>query len=419
MNSTISTKPMAILQPPGRRAAFFLSMVVFALYCWYIYSGLGEQLYEWSKTRAPYAVREYLGMSKRFLWQYGHILFLFGLLVLSRYVFTSDRRLPLSGRVMDFVILYATPIFLFHFPILFFLAAVTDYDHSSAIQQLALLFSTLLFAVLLGRFCFAIKPAFDRWQKAILAKTDVKFPRPTSLKPIDGALTITRSHSEFLNYVKALAMICVVLGHFSFHRLTTLHIPGFDGAAPRFAVPAFFMISGYFLMMSIDRSRFGAMAMIGKRALSLYYIIIPMLVVTVILDSYGIPADPQIYDFQDYYTLDHLREPYAPWEIVAASVSSLLYLNSSWWFAFLDVHSTHGGMRAFSNDPYWFMCYLIPFSIMLIVVRLVAAPQRWAILLLWLVVFGLPILMLAPLFLSGSLAYFIHKHWGTQDAPRR
>ena len=414
MNGTQTARlPLA---PPGRAMAGVLAAVIFAAYTAYVYSGAGEVLYEWSKGFAPYSLRQFLGMSKRYLWQYGHIVFLFALLVLSRYLFVSGNRLPTSGRVTDFIVRYSTAIFLFHFPILFCLAATTGYDHDSVPQQLALLAATVLFALLLGRFCFYLKPTFDRWEKRVIAAAERRFPRPARVETATEPLRITRSHSEFLNQVKVLAMICVVLGHFSFHRLTTLHIPGFDGAAPRFAVPAFFLISGYFLMMSIDRSRMGAVAMTLRRGFSLYYIIVPMLAVTVLLDNVGIRADPQLYDFPDYYTLEDLDRPYSGWEIVAASISSLLYLNESWWFTLLAIHGDHGGMRAFSNDPYWFMCYLIPYSMMLIVIRLVPGARRYVLLALWVLIFGIPMLLLAPLFFSGSLAYLIHKRWGAADA---
>lgn len=402
------------IAPPSARAALVLSALTFGLYTYYVYSGAGQELYEWSKTFAPYSERRFLGMSKRYLLQYGHIVFLFTLLVLSQRIFTSQNSLPTTGRVMNFIIRYATVIFLFHFPILFFFAAVTNYDRTDPVQEILLLVATIGCCLVLGRLCFFIKPAFDQWQTQLIHAAEKRFPRPPSIETSTTPLSITRSHSEFLNYVKVLAMICVVLGHYSFHKLTTLHMPGFDGAAPRFAVPAFFMISGYFLMMSIDRRKLGAVAMIGRRGFSLYYIIVPMLVVTVILDNFGFRADAELYEYSDYYIQEHLRRPYTPGEIVAASVSSLLYLNESWWFTWLSFHNDLGGMRAFSNDPFWFMCYLIPFSIILIVVRLTSPKVRNIVLVLWFVFFGLPILMLAPLFFSGVLAYLIHKQWSAQ-----
>lgn len=400
---------------PSPALALGLSAAVLVIYTWFVASGAAEALYDWSKTLAPYSVRQYLGMSKRFLLQWGHMVFLFALLVLSRYVWLSGRSLPTAGRLTDFVVRYSTAIFLFHFPIMFFLAAVTQYDRTRLSDQLALLAATFLLSILLGRLCLALKPAFDRWQKRAVAAAEARFPRPEGIGSGAAPLVLTRSHSEFLNQVKAIAMICVVLGHYSFDDLTTLHIPGFNGAAPRFAVPVFFMISGYFLMLSIDRSRLGAAALIVRRGFSLYYIIVPMLLITLALDAIGVRANPQLYNFPDYYLVE-MGRPYKPWEILAAIGSSLLYLNESWWFAQLAIHSDHGGMRAFSNDPFWFMCYLIPFSILLVVLRLGRPGWRAALLALWFLAFGSAILLLAPLFLAGSLAYLIHQHWRLPDA---
>jgi len=319
----------------------------------------------------------------------------------------GEKRIVFVARLTDAELLHIRAI-------LFFFAAVTPYNKESIPQQIPLLGITLGSCVLIGLLCFLLKPSFDRWQKGLTGWADRHWPRSERIRTSTTPLKLARSHSEFLNYVKVVAMFCVVLGHFSFERLSTIHIPGFDGAAPRFAVPAFFMISGYFLMLSIDRSRSGPLAVGIKRAFSLYYVIIPALIMTVVVARFGIPANPELYDFQDYYTLDTLQKPYAVWEVLAAFKSSLVYLNSSWWYAFFDVHGIHGGMRAFSNDPYWFMCYLIPFSILLIVIRLVPNPARYWGLAIWFVLYGVPILLLAPLFLSGSLAYLIHKSWGEE-----
>ncbi|TCK98834.1 acyltransferase-like protein [Shimia isoporae] len=399
---------------PNRRMAVLLSGLVLGAYFLFLASGTGQVLYEWSKEFAPYSIRRFLGMSKRYMLQYGHIFFLFSLLVLSRYIFVQERRTVLSGKPMDFCIRYSTAVFLFHFPVMFFFAAVTPYDKTVPWQQFVLLGSTLFTSVGLGMLCFAIKPRFDQWQKRLVNLSEAHFPRPDIIRTPE-ALKITRSHSEILNQVKVIAMICVVLGHFSFHRLSSFQIPGFDGAAPRFAVPTFFMISGYFLMMSIDRSRLGAAAITIRRGFGLYYIIVPMLLLTVVLDFFGFRANAELYDYSDYYITEDLRRPYTRFEIIAASISSLLYLNESWWFTLLEIHRGHGGMRAFSNDPFWFMCYLIAFSTLLLIWRLVRGWWKFGLLATWLFVFGIPILLLAPLFLAGSLAYLIHQRWRLPD----
>jgi hypothetical protein len=128
-----------------RNRAAMLSLLTLLLYALFMHSDIGPWLYDWSKTFADYDARRYLGMSKRYLWQYGHMLFLFLLLVSSRYVFLSNEVPSAYRTCVDKVMVHTFPIFIVHFPLLFFLAAVTDYDRTSTWQQLALLLS--VFAV--------------------------------------------------------------------------------------------------------------------------------------------------------------------------------------------------------------------------------------------------------------------------------
>ena len=55
-----------------QRWAVTLLLVTLFFYALFMTSDIGPQLYAWSKTFASYDFRQYLGMSKRYLWQYGH-----------------------------------------------------------------------------------------------------------------------------------------------------------------------------------------------------------------------------------------------------------------------------------------------------------------------------------------------------------
>ncbi len=395
-------------RPPSPRVALLAAMLVFVLYVAYVSTGTGQALYLASKEWLPYDTRQHFGMSKRFMLQYGHVVFLFLLLILSRYIFVSKNRLPAYGPKMQFLNRYSLAIFLFHFPILFFAIAVFNYDSTNLAHQGALLCGTLIVCYLLGRVCFVIKPWFDTKQSKFLGFIDARHPRSPSIS-VTKPLQITSLHSDLLSLVKLIATLCVVLGHFSFDRFTNLNIPGFPGAAPRFAVPTFFMVSGYFLMMSIDRSKLGASAMLVRRAFSMYYVVIPALFFTLVLDAVGYRVDPSGYEFADYYIAQHRERPYPDGQALGIFVSSALYLNEIWIFNILDVRSHMGGMRAYSNDPFWFMCYLIPFSAILVAYRLLDGIKRYVVMVLLLLVVGPPVLLLAPLFFSGALAYIIHK----------
>jgi peptidoglycan/LPS O-acetylase OafA/YrhL len=401
-----------------RNRAVVLSLLTLSLYALFMHSDLGPRLFDWSKTFADYDVRRNLGMSKRYLWQYGHMLFLFLLLVLSRYVFLSDEIASAYRSCVDKVMLHTFPIFILHFPLLFFLAAVTDYDRASNWQQLALLLSVFILCILFGKICRVFKPRYDAGLKRVLAYIDARWPTAgetasagRSKAHYDTPLDITTAHSYALNVVKIVALFSVVLGHFSFREFTSWHIPGFNGHAPRFAVPAFFMMSGYFAMLSMDRSRGSALSAIVKRYWSYYYLIVPMLLIVPIMDNIGYAYDAAVYRYDEYYVFERERGPYGLLHIVSSYVNCLLFLNEIWIYDLVGYEREFGGPRCFSNDPYWFLSYLMPYVALLAVTCRVPGRAKYAILAAMITVIGPPILLLSPVFFAGALAYLIHKRY--------
>ncbi|MEH6524440.1 MAG: acyltransferase family protein [Sneathiella sp.] len=394
----------------SRRSAILLSLLTLVAYSAFILGGAAEALYQWSKSFAPYEVREHLGMSKRYLLQYGHLIFLFTLLFLSRYIFIDPKDFPFSKKFISVVAKYTPAVFLFHFPILFFLAAVTNYDRTRLLDQALLLVSVLTISVLLGKLCILMKPAFDKCESRIHTFLNEKYPMKVSVERFP--LQLTQAHSQYLNFVKIVSMGAIVLGHFSFKEFTTYSLPGFDGSAPRFAVPVFFMLSGYFLMLSIDRSTVSAPVLFFRRFWSLYYLIVPMLLFVPLLDNIGYAEGAQIYQYDDYYVFERERGPVGAPIFLATWFNSLLYLNEIWFYTLSGLSDLRGGIVAFSNDPYWFICYLIPYTLLMIVWRMVQGVKKYVIIALICLVIGPPILMLAPLFFIGALVYILHKRIG-------
>jgi Acyltransferase family len=402
----IKGKPMTFM---SRRVAIILSVLTLLLYAAYILSGSAEFLYQWSKSFASYEVRQHLGLSKRFLLQYGHIVFLFLLLYFSRFIFIEDKSFKLPERFLSVIAKYTPAVFLFHFPLLYFTAAITDHDPNNDLEQIFLLSVVMALSISLGKMCFYFKPTFDTLYGKIAGYLSVKYPPTTLPKTAQTEFQLTNAHSRFLNFVKILSMGAVVLGHFSFKEFTVYTLPGFDGSAPRFAVPVFFMLSGYFLSLSIDRTTLSAPVMFLKRAWSLYYIIVPMLVIVPLLDLIGYSAGAEIYHYQDYYVSERERGPLGAPVFLATWFNSLLYLNEIWIFTLAGMSDMKGAVVAFSNDPYWFMCYLLPFTLLLIVWRMVQGIKRYLGLFLVCLIVGPPVLLLSPLFFAGTIAHQLHK----------
>ena len=393
---------------PSRSVALFLAAAILSGYVVFNYYRVGDELYVLSKTFASFDYRQYLGLSKRWLVQYGHIAFLFPLLVLSKYIFLGDGLPRPFRRFIDIVLPYTLPIFIIHFSLLYFIAAITDHDPHNPVDEIFLFCAVIATSALFGRLCLYLKPLFDQVQKQALDY----FARRQAKVAHDGKMSwakyrVTGSHSEFLKLTRIVATFSIVLGHFSFPQFSDFDIPGFDHWR-RWAVPFFFMVSGYFAIMFMDRSKYGALGAVFKRYTSLWFAALPMLLIVPILDHIGFAVDTGLYLKHDTFVVPEEGGPADLPEYFATIVSSLLYLNEIFIFNLLELGTTLGGVRAFSNDSYWFVCYLMPFTALLTVM---CRAEGWAKY-FWLVVlaafFGPPILFLSPLFFAGCVAYLIH-----------
>tara|TARA_R110002110_G_scaffold397013_2_gene612133 strand:+ start:1754 stop:3010 length:1257 start_codon:yes stop_codon:yes gene_type:complete len=415
-------KPEAqISSQQGRRSSALIAVpLICAGYWWYLVSGSDVELYEYSKSLASYDYRQHLGLSKRFLLQYGHMVFLFSLLVCTKYIFTGNRFSQRQSAMITTAAAYTVPVFIFHFLFLYFIAAITRHDPASDFSQSLLLGLTVTASLTAGKACLLMKPRFDMIKRRYLDHINQRDnPSDPGSGPAvrDDAMMMAQTQSDVMNIVKILAMAAIFLGHFSFDVFSSWKMPGFDGNAPRFAVPAFFMISGYLAMLSVDRTVGNITKVIVKRYWSLIYLVAPMLLLTPVLDAVGFSLDPGLYDRVVYFDIEKGRLPAllsgidALWRVPFTWVTSLLYLNEIWLFNLAGLNPLLGGVHSFSNEAFWFLCYLMPFQFILIIVRLASGWQRWISLIMVVALCGPPLLLLAPLFFSGSLAYIIHKHW--------
>lgn len=376
-------------------------------YLLFNYFRVGDDLYAWSKTLAGFDVRQHLGMSKRWALQYGHLVFLFALLVLSKYLLVWDRTSELFSRIVTLLDLYTLPVFVFHFPLLYFFAALLGHDASQAGDQITLFVVVLVACIALGKLCFLIKPLCDRLQRRLVSAVATQQVRWDEVRPL------TRSHSEGLRLMRVVAMLSIYFGHFTFTQFSAATLPGFDHWQ-RWSIPFFFMLAGYFAMRSLSLRSYGALADIVDRYVRLWYIVLPMLLVVPILDHVGFDLDPSLYYLHAKFVSPSEGGPTDVVGFLATVFNSLLYLNEIFLYNWLGLGpalggTELGGVRTFSNDVYWFLCYLMPFTAMLAVMVNHKGPGKYVWLLLLAVFFGPPILMLSPLFFAGCFAYVIHQ----------
>ena len=210
--------------------------------------------------------------------------------------------------------------------------------------------------------------------------------------------------------MRFVATLSIAFGHYNFDQFSSFEIPGFDHWR-RWAVPFFFMISGYFAMLSVDRSSGSALYDVVRRGTGIWYLALPMLLIVPLLDHIGFQADSWLYFLHSKFVSEEAGGPADLATYLITLVNSLLFLNESWIYKLMGLGLHQTGLRAFSNDSYWFLCYLIPFTVMMIVMRKVAGWQKYFWLFLLVALFGPPMMMLAPLFFAGCLAYLIHKRY--------
>ena len=128
-------------------------------------NGLGDALYRESKMWVSHDWRQYLGMAKRFAWQWTLIPGLFLVLIASKYVITWSPSEIIKKRVR-LAAQFTLPIYATHFTLLFvFRAAIPTYQASWSspdpwILTASALGSTLLIAWICLRW---VKPEADRW----------------------------------------------------------------------------------------------------------------------------------------------------------------------------------------------------------------------------------------------------------------
>ena len=152
-----------------KRIAIVIVLCVFPVWALFEWFALGPELYAWSKTWASYEWRQYLGMAKRFLWQWAYIPGLLALMLFARLFLDGDAP-PWMLRWASLGSKYAFPVYAIHFTLLYLVQSlipnyVPRHDH---IGPYLMMVFALALSVLFGYACFRwVKPVTDVWAKRI------------------------------------------------------------------------------------------------------------------------------------------------------------------------------------------------------------------------------------------------------------
>ena len=132
--------------------------------------GLGEFAYEWSKTLAPYEIRQYLGMAKRFLWQWCYIPILLAIIVSARFIFVGAVA-PRMLKSFKVAANYSLPVYAIHFTTMYLVQSlIPDYTpRHDSLDPYFMIGATLVMSIMFGYVIFTwVKPTTDRWTKRIV-----------------------------------------------------------------------------------------------------------------------------------------------------------------------------------------------------------------------------------------------------------
>src|SRR5450631_4600597 len=153
---------------------------------------------------------------------------------------------------------------------------------------------------------------------------------------------MNRDTSLYLDGARFLAALSVVAGHIEWSFAPGLMPFIRDYHLATLAVGVFFVLSGFVIGYAVDRNETDARSYFLNRAARVYSVVIPVLFLTLLLDSYGRWLAPDVYS-------DTLNV----WNIfkeVAKLITSLTFINQAW----------HLNIAAGSNVPFWSLAYEVP-----------------------------------------------------------
>lgn len=193
--------------------------------------------------------------------------------------------------------------------------------------------------------------------------------------------------SLYLDFIRFSAAMVVFLSHISGGRFTG----GFLWQFGRFgseAVDVFFVLSGFVIAYVTDQRERSVHDYMISRAVRIYSVALPALLVTFALDAVGRVAHPDLYAAWWGYSWHGRLEQF---------LSGVFFLNQLWF----------NNVAPGSDLPYWSLGYEVWYYAVFGVA--VFAPAKWraAAVLVVLVLIGPKLISLFPIWLVGVLCYYI------------
>lgn len=193
---------------------------------------------------------------------------------------------------------------------------------------------------------------------------------------------INKSLSIYLDLLRFLAAVVVLLSHFAYARYTGgRYLVIRDLNLGSDAVVIFFVLSGLVIALTsrVKDKTLGNYAF--NRATRMFSVAVPTLVLAFALDRIGAAIDPVAYSGWWYNPVSFGR-----------MLWSGLTFSSEW---------TGQQVRLGTNGPYWSLSYEVAYYVLFGAAMFLKGPKRWAVLGLSVLVFGFNVLILLPAWVIG------------------
>ena len=195
---------------------------------------------------------------------------------------------------------------------------------------------------------------------------------------------MNRSTSTYLDIIRPLAAIMVMLSHISYAGLTMGQMAFMRSVGVQ-AVDIFFVLSGFVIAHVCATTEQDARGYFISRAARIYSVAIPALVLTYALDAVGIRLDPSTYA-SNY-------QAFSPGLVVR----SVLFIGEQW-----NAHRFPG-----SDGPYWSLGFEVWYYVAFGAYVLAPARIRWWAMAAVLVFIGPKVTLMFPAWLMGVACHRI------------
>ena len=194
---------------------------------------------------------------------------------------------------------------------------------------------------------------------------------------------MNRAFSIYLDLVRVLAALAVIVYHSNFRLLTTEKLPFSNHGHA--AVIVFFVLSGFVIAYITSERENTPVSYWSSRLSRFYSLALPVVLLTPLLDLAGEALAPQFYTGgTTTYGLAWLR-----------MLTSLTFLNEVWLVSIMS----------FSNVPYWSLCYEFWYYVLFAIVTFTAGRTRMLLAGAVMLLLGPKILLLAPVWVAGVVLF--------------